>query len=922
MEQQPNVQSKTPERFSTPEEEIAYLRQRIEQKEQELSAERGVPPSPEDAASEAVKEYKHRHTQEVLDEEYRTSEVEEDQIVLDLEPEEHDTVMNELLGLMHEKGVKTALNIVQKQHSSHIEDDFHRFLVQYLAAGYPIAGLNEGSDTYRALEKTLFEVILPPAEEGSKERELKTLISGMEQVYAGLLSGLKSEHITIELAVEHVGEEVSFFVSVPDRRRELFEKHVVSIFPRAKIYERKNDYNIFNDGGVSLGSYATSADNPIYPLKMYDEFDHDPLTVILNAFSKMAHSGEGAAIQLVLKPTDKMYDRKYRHAIKQIEDGVSIGKATDIAENVGQELWQTAKEIFSSSGKKDKGGDAPDPNTKETQRQAIEMIQKKVSSPISPVNIRIVTSAPDERRAEDLLSVLESAFSQFENTHGNALRFNRVGSRKRARFFHNFSFRLYRSRERIPLSIQELTTLIHFPVRDVEASREVKQAKAGTAPAPVNVPTEGILMGTNVHRGKETPIYMKPEDRLRHLYTIGQTGTGKTTLLTNLITQDIQNGDGCCLIDPHGSDVQHLLSVIPPERYDDVIYFDPAYTPRAMGLNMLQYDRRYPEQKTFVVNEMLGIFNKLFDMKVAGGPMFEQYFRNATMLVLEDPESGNTLLEISRVLADENFRKLKLSRCNNPVVKQYWEEVAQKAGGEASLENIVPYITSKFDVFLSNDIMRPIIAQEQSAFDFRRVMDEQKILLVNLSKGRLGDINANLIGLILVGKILMAALSRVDAPEEKRPPFYLYIDEFQNVTTDSISTILSEARKYKLSLNIAHQFIAQLEDNIRDAVFGNVGSMAVYRVSSEDAETLESRFEPTFSAKDIAEQDNFNYYAKFLFDGIPAKPFSVKALPPVEGDSEQVEKLKELSYLKFGRPREEVEAEIQRRYQIGKQNKT
>jgi hypothetical protein len=335
-----------------------------------------------------------------------------------------------------------------------------------------------------------------------------------------------------------------------------------------------------------------------------------------------------------------------------------------------------------------------------------------------------------------------------------------------------------------------------------------------------------------------------------------------------------------------------------------------------MALNMLEYDARFPEQKTFVVNEMLSIFNKLFDMKTAGGPMFEQYFRNSVLLVMEDPESGNTLLDVSRVLANKAFREMKISKCKNPIVVQFWKEVAEKAGGEASLANIVPYITSKFDVFLSNDIMRPIIAQETSTINFREIMDNKKILLVNLSKGRLGDINANLIGLILVGKILMAALSRVDVVGTGKvlPPFYLYIDEFQNITTSSISTILSEARKYKLSLNIAHQFIAQLDEKIKDSVFGNVGSIAAFRVGAEDAEYLEKQLSPVFTAKDIMSIDNYNAYLKMLANGRPVKPFNIETLPPPNGDKSKVESIKTLSHLKYGKNRALIEEEVMAKY--------
>ncbi len=387
-------------------------------------------------------------------------------------------------------------------------------------------------------------------------------------------------------------------------------------------------------------------------------------------------------------------------------------------------------------------------------------------------------------------------------------------------------------------------------------------------------------------------------------------------MLKNMIRQDILNGEGVCMIDPHGSDIQDVLSYVPKERYDDVIYFDPGHTERPMGLNMLEYDPRFPEQKTFVVNELFSIFQKLYakGSPESMGPMFEQYFRNSTMLVVEDPETGCTLLDVSRVMADKKFRELKLSRCKNPVVVQFWREVAEKAGGEASLANIVPYITSKFDVFLANEIMRPIIAQEKSSFNFREVMDNKKILLVNLAKGRLGDINSNLVGLIVVGKILMAALSRVDSFGQDLAPFYLYIDEFQNVTTDSISTILSEARKYKLSLTVAHQFISQLDEKIKNSVFGNVGSMAVFRISPDDSEYLEKQFAPVFSAKDLMNIENLNAYLKILSKGTPVKPFSVKIFFPPRADKLLLDKIKELSYLKFGRDRATVEEEIMKKY--------
>jgi len=397
---------------------------------------------------------------------------------------------------------------------------------------------------------------------------------------------------------------------------------------------------------------------------------------------------------------------------------------------------------------------------------------------------------------------------------------------------------------------------------------------------------------------------------------VGQTGTGKSVLLSNMAVHDIEAGKGICLIDPHGDLIDSILSVIPKHRYDDVIIFDPGDIERPLGLNMLEYDHTKPEQKTFIVNEMMNIFEKLYDLKQTGGPMFEQYMRNALLLLMEDTIEPATLMEVPRIFTDPEFRKKKISRAHNPTVIDFWEKEATKTSGEASLANMTTYVGSKFNIFIANDYVRPIIGQVKSALKFREIMDQGKILLVNLSKGRIGDINASLIGMVIIGKILMAALSRVDTPQEARRDFNLYIDEFQNFATDSISTILSEARKYRLNLVIAHQFIAQLLEKIRDAVFGNVGSLIVFRVGAEDAEFLEKQFVPTFTKGDLINIDNRNAYVKLLINGQTTAPFNIKTLPPKKGNTEINQSLRDLSRLTYGRDRKEVEEEILKRLRI------
>ncbi len=905
--------------FSSPQEELDFLRKEVLKKEKALE-KNGDNFTREEIIKQEIENHTNNSSSSVLSSEYEIKSKEVESIVLDLSPEEHDKKMEELVSVLQEKGIRNTMAIVYNLKDPHIDDDFHRFLIQYIKAGFPIPNKDEKSPIFKALNMTLFEVSLPDYDKDNKKQgNLKELISKMEQFYSGMLSvkgdgNNNSGYFALELANANYTSEVIFYIAVPDSRINLFEKQLLSIFPEAKILEKKDDYNIFNEGGEFVGSTAELSANDILPIKTYDQYDYDPLNVLLNSFSKVDKDGEGASIQIIVKPIDDSKLSFYKKVLKEIEKGLKLKDAIKKADSsffnafkqIGKEIIQGKKE-----DKKDVGS---------TNQAQIENIRVKITSPIASINIRIITSAKTTEEAGSILSDIESSFNQFENTNGNKIKFNRISGKGLLKMCRDFSFRIFNEDESIDLNLRELTTIVHMPETELKGSTQLKQSKAGTAPAPFDLPQEGILLGINKHRNSETQIRITPEDRLRHFYVIGQTGTGKTTLLKTMIRQDILAGEGVCMIDPHGSDIQEVLSFVPPERYEDVIYFDPSYTERPMGLNMLEYDRRFPEQKTFVVNEMLSIFNKLFDMKTAGGPMFEQYFRNAVMLVIEDPDSGCTLLDVSRVLADKVYRDLKLSKCKNPIVVQFWREIAGKAGGEASLANIVPYITSKFDVFLSNEIMRPIVSQEKSAFNFREIMDGKKILLVNLAKGRLGDINSNLIGLIIVGKILMAALSRVDSFGQDLAPFYLYIDEFQNVTTDSISTILSEARKYKLSLTVAHQFISQLDEKIKNSVFGNVGSMSVFRVSSEDAEYLEKQFTPTFIAKDLMNIDNHNSYVKMLANGRPVKPFSMETNLPPRGNKTLLDKIKEFSYVKYGRDKNSVEEEIMAKYRKPEQS--
>lgn len=873
-------------------------------------------------------------------------------ITLELTPDANDKDMEELLGILNARGYAAVMKELDRINNPHLEDDFHRLLVQYKRDGHPINGLTSDDPMHKALGFVLFEISITVSD-GAKQQSVQDVFNAMEQFYRSFIAfqslpnpiffkdwrkrkTIHKEYFVMELAVAGGGEEAIFYMAVPRARREIFEKQVLSIFPRARVNEHKDDYNIFNQFGAVAISEAQYVRAAPLPLRHADGFPSDPLNVTLAAFSRITKEGEGAALQIVVMSAGDYHKNKIRNAYDDIQKGDKPSKVYEKYKFSSKDpLWRRgapeAVKTVQDALKEKKKDEA-----KSADSIASEQISKKLKSPIVGVNMRLVASARTEERAQAILSDLEATFGQYEEPQGNRLKFDRKKSKREQRdLLRKYIFRLPDrgiNDSRFPpwyerpfkkgvlrMNYAELAALFHLTIAGGSTSREVKLTSAKLAPAPPNLPKDGILLGRNRYSGSVTDIHFSPIDRLRHLYVIGQTGVGKTTFLKNMIIQDIENGEGVCFIDPHGPDVLDILSRIPKHRYDDLIYFDPAYTERPMGLNMLEYDPRFPEQKTFVVDEMFKIFKKLYgDVPEAFGPIFEQYFRNAAALVVEDPETGSTLMDISRVLADEEFRHLKLSRCRNPVVSHFWEDIAENVRGEGDLRNIVPYITSKFDIFIANEIMRPIVGQQRSAFNFKDIMDNKKILLVNLSKGRLGDVNANLIGLVLVGKMMMTALGRDLSANP--PPFYLYLDEFQNITTDTIATILSEARKFKLSMTMAHQYINQLQPRtgVKEAVFGNVGSLVIFRVGVEDAEFLAKQFEPVFSAQDMLHIDNFHAYMKLLADNKPVTPFTIENIPFVAGDSVTLDALRQMSYQRFGRPRDAVEAEIREKYSRGR----
>ncbi len=797
-----------------------------------------------------------------------------------------------------------------------------------VAAFVVVGGVRSKGQVQRALNMVLFLVQVPkeyPSSQSSpssQQKPEKEIIGIGEQMLASF-GNIHAEgwnkfmfgepYLALEMAVHHVGEETHLYLAVPKTIADIIEKQIHSYYPTADV-SRVKDYNIFNPEGQVAGSYITYEHSPVLPFRTYQKLEADPLGAILTSLSKLQAEGEGAAVQILVRPT---HNQKLKNlglnVAREMQAGYQFGEALSRAKHPPKKRKEQKHEENQDLRVYQKV-------VTPAEEEVIKAIAAKAQKQNFDVNIRFVTSAPSDQLAEQILRELEGSLVQYAGPGINNLWSHPQTDSALQKLIYNFSFRLFDNRQRVVLSTEEINSLYHFPIATTAAPR-VKFLKAKASEPPPELPKEGVIIGTNKYRGIESQIRVSTRDRRRHLYILGQTGTGKSSFMKHMIEQDLIAGNGLCIIEPHGDFAEHALSVIPRERINDVIYFNPSDLEMPLGLNMLEFDPKHPEQKTLLINELLSIIDKLYNLKETGGPLFEKYFKNACLLLMNDyqydpiEEKIPVLADISRILVDTDFRLDKLSREQDPLVRQFWELEATKAGGESSLANMAPYISSKIDTFVSNDYLRVIINQKRSTINFREVLDQRKILVVSLSKGRIGEMNAQLLGMMVVGKLLIAALSRVDMPEDQRPDFYLYLDEFQNITTDTIATILSEARKYRLNLTIAHQFIKQLKEPIRDAVFGNAGSFVVFRVGPDDAEYLKNIFDPIFTPQDLVNIDNFNAYVKLLMNDRTTKPFNIQTIKEQEGNKELFTLAQEHSRLTYGRPRELVEEEIRKGFE-------
>jgi hypothetical protein len=741
----------------------------------------------------------------------------------------------------------------------------------------------------KASKWTLFEVRVPRSNEieiGEAEKMFANLMS-IGGKSKGLI-GMFTVNNSISFEIMAVPGEIRFYVHCPKKLSEMVEKQILGSYQDADV-KQVNDYNIFDVNTHVEYTRLELEEENYFPIRTAEDFEGDPLSNILSSLSKMSDS-EGAMVQVVITPTDSKWRKNGEKFVNRVESNNAD----------------------------------PEKDRVEVSQEKLQLVNSKISKPGFLTDIRIVTSAPSKELAQMHLDNIVGAFDQFSNPGVNSFKKKKIAKKDEKEFMEDVIYRRTPLSCKTILNIEELAAIYHFPNKDI-TTPNIHWLLSRELPASNEVSSDinsidTIWLGNNEYRGEIKRICFERDDRRRHAYILGQTGVGKSWFMTRMVIQDIYNGDGVCFVDPHGDTAEMILERIPPERAEDVIYFNAADFERPFGLNIMEY---YNEQhKHQIVNSFIALLIRMFDPNNQGfaGPMFQQAVRNSMLTAMS--EEGSTLVEVVRILQDEQWVKDKwLPIIKDELVKRYWIDQVAKTDQKTKSESL-GYFISKFDKFTTNLAIRNIIGQSQSSFDFRDVMDNQKILIVNLSKGLLGEENMEFIGLILVQKMLAAALSRESSPEGGRKDFFFYADEFQNFATDDFCTILSEARKYRLNLTMAHQYIGQLPDNIKDAVFGNVGSLFIGRCSAEDGKFLEPQFEPLLTAEDLINQGLSHYYVKMLVNGSYPSPFSLNTLYgekfPLSGfdmpvNREVAQLIKKMSRTKYGRDVNVVNADIRRR---------
>jgi hypothetical protein len=797
--------------------------------------------------------------------------------------------------------------------------------------------------------KRVFIEVTMPREESQKDKEnatdkdFKEKIAIMDQLFRGLHE-IRELDLTNRILVWFTGrhsisfeihakyKEVTFYGSIHPYYSEILEKQITSYYPNAGI-EYAKPKPVQPEGlekpNTLKGAFLFLKKDSFFPIRTFKNLENDPLNDLTNVLSKLKVN-ERSVIQIMIRPKNSKWQEdatNFGEALFKGEDPKKKGRGIlrMILSPIG---WlfsalltgvENADKTFNAPG--DEGGGYV--RMLSTKEELAKRIGEKSGQVGFDTVIRIIASSDEgEKRCDEILNGIFVGFNATKDAASNWFESRRlifIDSINTPILMFGLKNRLFRFFEKQSLMTpEELASIFHFPTTRYNYTPAIKWLPYKILPGPIAIDESGILLGMNKYRGVEREIRFGRKDRRRHHYCIGQTGTGKSAFISYIARQDIQRGDGVCVIDPHGDLIEDILQYVPKERAKDVIVFDPADMERPMGLNLLE--AQTPEQQDMASSQATEIFIKIFGDEIFG-PRIQHYFRNACLTLMEDKDEGATLIDVPRIFTDDEFMRYKSSKVKNPVVKSFWDHEYANTG-DRERQEMIPYFSSKFGPFISNAIMRNTIGQAKSAFNVRECMDERKILLINLSKGKLGTLNTQLLGLVIVAQIQMAAMSRVDTPEDERPDFYLYVDEFQNFATDTFCSILSEARKYHLNLIMAHQYINQLvgdngNSEIRDAVFGNVGTLQTFKVGADDAEYFAKEYAPVLTEQDIIGIPNYKAYLKLNVNSVTSRPFSMDTIWDPSGANPKIREIvKKYSRMKYGRKRLFVEQEIASRIGI------
>ncbi|HNT30431.1 MAG TPA: type IV secretion system DNA-binding domain-containing protein [bacterium] len=738
------------------------------------------------------------------------------------------------------------------------------------------------------------------------------MFASLHGLYRSMLQRLVHGDVSLSFEMAASKKAIRFYCRVPQNVEEFVTKQIFAQYPNVRIQRAEdyvNFYAIENVERETAIAYIRSNKASMYPIKTFTSFEVDPLAAITSALSGLSEE-EDIWFQMVITPVNHSWQTSAQHYVQQVREG----KSTLMGDVFGKLFREIFEILFvyvpdaligrSRADRRSSQRELPD-----SVKEALTKIEEKSKKIGFAAIMRIAAITPDQQLSRQRLNEFISTLQQYTvpNLNGFHLgkRIFNVGGFKEA-----FKLRAGK-RKGIILNVEELASIYHFPNQSVETPNIV-WARARKGEPPPNLPVTGegselrdlTIYAKTDFRREERKFGIKQPDRLRHLYVIGKTGMGKSTMLANMAIDDVRSGRGVAVIDPHGDLYTTVLDYIPKKRINDVELFNPSDKDYPVALNMLEsVDDAY---KSLVASGMIAVFYKLY--ADSWGPRLEHILRNTILALLDSPDS--TLLGISRVLVDKDYRRMVVNHIKNPTVRMFWDKEFPQIETSRAAAEALGAVQNKVGQFLSTPVVRNIVGQPRSTINLRQIMDERKILLINLSKGLMGEDVSSLLGSMLITKVQLAAMSRSDIPEEQRIPYHLYVDEFQNFATNSFATILSEARKYKLGLTMANQYIAQMPDEVREAVFGNVGTLISFAIGASDAQYVAREFSAVFTEEDLVHLDKYNIYLRMTIDGKNSEPFSATTLPLPVNVSGNTDKILKVSRERYTKPVDTVEEKI------------